>query len=51
MLDDTCVKFEELASRINQIYLDLKSGIPKAREIYNLDDVITELNQLAGNRE
>lgn len=51
MQNDTFLKFEELAARINQIYLDLKSGIPKIREIYNLDGVISELNKLAGNRE
>ncbi len=41
---------EDLVLRINQIYLDLKSGVPSIRAMYNLDDVIAELNNLSGNR-
>jgi len=49
-MDEDNYQLEDLAHRINQIYLDLKCGIDKIRAQYNLDDVITELNEMAGNR-
>lgn len=46
-LDD----IETLRERIRSIYLDLKSGIVKIRAQYNLDEVMAELNRLAGWRQ
>ena len=42
--------FETVKDRINHIYLDLKCGIPKIRNQYNIDDVMFELNELVENR-
>lgn len=44
-------RLDELAHRIHQIHCDLKSGIPKIRALYNLDEVISELNEIAGEKE
>lgn len=41
---------ETVKDRINHIYLDLKCGIPKIRNQYNIDDVMFELNELVENR-
>lgn len=42
--------FETVKHRIHHIYLDLKCGIPKIRNQYNLDDVMFELNELVGEK-
>lgn len=43
-------QFEIVKDRIHHIYLDLKCGIPKIRNQYNLDDVMFELNELVGEK-
>lgn len=44
-------RLDELAHRIHQIHCDLKSRIPKIRAQYNLDEVISELNEMVGEKE